>query len=105
MLRIAQRCPSAVMDSTWFPDVRPLVERLPGSVVEVRCVLPQDVARRRYLRRSAGRSAAHLDLQRSEQELWGSASLPLGVGSVVEVDTTGSVDIPRLAAEVLARGA
>lgn len=105
MLRIAQRCPSAVLDSTWFPDVRPLVERLPGSLVEVRCEVPQDVARRRYLRRAAGRSAAHLDLQRSEQELWGSPPLPLGVGTVVEVDTTAPVDIRRLAAEVLARAA
>lgn len=105
MLRIAARCPSAVMDSTWFPQVRPVVERLPGRLVEVRCVVPQDVARRRYYRRAAGRSGAHLDLQRSEEELWGSPSLPLGVGTVVEVDTTGPVDIARVAAEVLARRA
>ncbi|MEO6081910.1 MAG: hypothetical protein ABIQ18_02260 [Umezawaea sp.] len=36
-LRVAARCPGAVVDSTWFDYTRPLVAALPGPVVEVRC--------------------------------------------------------------------
>ena len=101
MLRVAQSCPGAIMDSTWFPEVRPLVMSLPGQVVEVRCIVPKGVARARYYRRAAARHEGHLDLLRTEEELWGSPSLPLGVGPVVQVDTTGAVDMGQLVAEVL----
>ena len=101
MLRVAQRCPAAVLDSTWFPQVRPLVAALPGALVEVRCVVDVELARRRYAARAAGRHAGHLDRQRGDEELWGSPVLPLGVGPLVEVDTSGDVDVPRVAADVL----
>lgn len=101
MLRIAQTCPGAVMDSTWFPEVRPLVMSLPGEVVEVRCIVPKEVARSRYSRRAAARHEGHLDLLRTEEELWGSPSLPLGVGPVIQIDTAGAVDIAQLTREVL----
>ena len=35
---------------------------------------------------------------RSEQELWGEPSRPLGLGPVVMVDTSGPVDIAELIA-------
>lgn len=100
VLRIACRCPGAVVDSTWFDYTRPLVEALPGPVVELRCVVPVDVARSRYYARAAGRHAGHLDFERDEAELWGSPVRPLGVGPLVEVDTTGPVDLAAIAAEV-----
>lgn len=101
MLRVAQCCPGAIMDSTWFPEVRPLVESLPGELIEVRCTVPKEIARARYYRRAAARHEGHLDLLRTEEELWGSPSLPLGVGRVVQVDTTGAVDIAQLMSQVL----
>ena len=101
MLRVAHGCPGAIMDSTWFPEVRPLVTRLPGTLVEVRCVVPKEVARARYCRRAATRHEGHLDLLRTEEELWGGPSLPLGVGPVVQVDTTRAVDLAGLVTEVL----
>ena len=52
------------MDSTWFDYTRPLVEALPGVVVEVNCRIPREEARRRYRARAAGRHAGHLDLER-----------------------------------------
>jgi predicted kinase len=100
-LRIARRCPGAVLDSTWFDYTKPLVEALPGPVVEVRCVVPLEVARSRYYARAAGRHAGHLDLAREEAELWGAPVRPLGVGPLVEVDTTVPVDIPAVGAEIL----
>jgi predicted kinase len=100
-LRIARRCPGAVLDSTWFDYTKPLVETLPGRVVEVRCVVPLEIARSRYYARAAGRHAGHLDLARDEAELWGAPVRPLGAGPLVEVDTTTPVDIPAVSAEIL----
>jgi predicted kinase len=104
VLTLARRCPDAVVDSTWFEDARPLVEALPRPRVEVRCVVPLEVARARYRDRAAshgGRHPGHLDLDRDEAELWGSPVAPLGVGPLLEVDTTGGVDVPALARAVL----
>ena len=69
VLRIARRCPGAVVDSTWFDYTRPLVAALPGPVVELRCVVPVDVARSRYYARAVDRHPGHLDLERDEAEL------------------------------------
>lgn len=98
LLRIAQSCPGAVIDSTWFPYSLPLVRALPGTVVEVRCLVGRDVARERY--RSRVRDPRHLDGARTEEELWGTPVRPLGVGPLVEVDTSGPVDVAGLAARL-----
>jgi predicted kinase len=100
VLRAARGCPGAVIDSTWYPASSALVRELPGPLVEVRCRVDLDVARRRY--RSRVRDARHLDGLRSEAELWGAEVAPLGVGPVVEVDTTGPVDVAALAEVVRA---
>ncbi|SMD06653.1 AAA family ATPase [Kibdelosporangium aridum] len=101
LLRVAQRCPGAVLDSTWFDYTTPLVQALPGRVVEIRCVVPVEVARSRYHARAAHRHSGHLDLRRDESELWGRPVAPLGIGPLIEVDTTHPVDIPALATEIL----
>lgn len=102
MLRVAGRCPAAVLDSTWFGYTRPLVAALPGRVVELRTVVPVEVARSRYAARAATRHPGHLDTDRSADELWGEPVPPLGAGPLIEVDTTGPVDIPALAARIRA---
>ena len=96
MLRVARRCPGAVMDSTWFGYTEPLVRQLPGPVVEVRCQVPVALARARYGVRIASRHSGHLDERRGEDELWGEPSERLGVGPLITVDTSGPVDIPAL---------
>ena len=93
MLHVAGRLPSAVLDSTWFEYTRPAVERLPRPVVEVRCVVPQEVARARFLARASSRHGVHLDQEREDDELWGVPFVPLGVGPVIDVDTTYPVDV------------
>lgn len=102
VLRLARRCPGAVLDSTWFEYTRPLVAALPGPVVEVRCVVPVEVARARYRARAAGRHPGHLDHDRDEAELWGEPVRPLGVGPLIEVDTTVPADIEALAGAIRA---
>lgn len=98
LLRMAQGCPAAVIDSTWYRYTAPLVAALPGPVVEVRCIVPLEVARQRYLARA--RDGRHLDARRTDHELWGRQVEPLGAGPLVEVDTSGRVDVGRLAAQV-----
>jgi predicted kinase len=98
MLRVAQRCPGAVLDSTWFEYADPLVRGLPGRCAEVICTVPMDVARARYQARAGQRHAGHLDAERSEAELWGAPPRSPGCGPVLRVDTSGPVDIREVAA-------
>lgn len=98
LLGAARGCPSAVVDSTWYPYAKPLVRSLPGPIVEVRCLVPREIARERYLRRA--RDQRHLDDLRDEAELWGEEVAPLGLGALLEVDTSGAVDVVEVAAVV-----
>lgn len=98
VLRVARGCPGGVIDSTWFPYTLPLVRDLPGRLVEVRCRVHVDLARERY--RSRVRDDRHLDHRRGEEELWGAEVAALGVGPLVEVDTTQRVDVAALAHQI-----
>ena len=101
MLAVAQSSPGAVLDSTWYPYTIPYVQGLPGPIVEVRCVVSLEFAKQRYRARTPSRHAGHLDDQRTEEELWGTdAHRPLRLGPVVEVDTTGAVDVIATAAAI-----
>ena len=62
------------------------------------CVVPAELARARYRARAGTRHAGHLDADRGEAELWGTPSRPPGIGPVVEVNTSGPVNVGRLAA-------
>lgn len=97
-LRAAMTCPGAVIDSTWFAYTAELVRRLPGRLVEVRCLVALDVARSRFRERI--RDERHLDAQRTDAELWGTPVAPLGVGPLVDVDTSCLVDIEALVAQI-----
>lgn len=93
--------PGSVIDSTWFDYARPLVARLEGPLIEVRCVLDEAEALRRYRARSAAGLGGHLDAQRPLEELRDpELSQLLGVGPAVTVDTSGPVDVPALAARI-----
>jgi hypothetical protein len=74
------------------------VHQLPGRCAEVICTVPVEVARARYLARAGQRHAGHLDAARTEPELWGAPPRSPRVGPVLEVDTSGPVDVRELAA-------
>jgi predicted kinase len=100
MLRVARRCPGAVLDSTWSGYALPLARALPGQLAEVHCVVPVDLARARYRARTGQGHAGHLDAARDDAELWGEPSRPPGLGPVVTVDTSGPVDVPLVVARL-----
>jgi hypothetical protein len=103
MLRVARHCPGAVLDSTWCDYAIPIARTLPGRLVEVHCIVPVEVARSRYQARAGQRHAGHLDQARTDHELWGTPTRPLGLGPVLKIDTSGPVNIARLARAVRQR--
>ena len=92
-----------VLVAGWFDYAIPIARTLPGRLVEVHCIVPLEVARSRYLARTAQRHAGHLDQARTEQELWGTPPRPLGLGTVLNTDISGEVDIAGLARTVMDR--
>jgi predicted kinase len=103
MLLVARSAPGAVLDSTFYPYTVPHLTELPGTLVELRCRCPRDVAQARYNARSATRHAGHLDDERPPDELWNEHHLkPLGLGPLIEVDTSGPVDVGPLAKRIKA---
>jgi adenylate kinase family enzyme len=97
MLTVAQTSRGAVLDSTFYSYTVPSLQTLPGSIIEIRCRCPRALALSRYRARSAGRHRGHLDAERTDDELWDEQLLrPLGLGPLIEVDTTGEVDIDSL---------
>ncbi len=107
LLTVAPRCPSgAVLDSTFYPYAVPALEALPGQVIEIRCRAPRNVIRARYAARSPTRGPGHFDDERPEEELFSAHhDTPLGLGPLIEVDTSRDVDVERVAEQVLAAAA
>ncbi len=103
MLLVARSAPGAVLDSTFYPYAVPHLTELPGRLVELRCCCPREVAQARYRARTATRHAGHLDDERPPDELWNEHHLkPLGLGPLIEVDTSGPVDVAPLAERIKA---
>jgi predicted kinase len=100
LLTAARELHGAVLDSTWFDYSRPLVDLLPGPKVEVRCLVPRAVAESRFADRR--RDPRHRDWERSAAELWRDPVPPLGVGPLVEVDTSGPVEVSVVADAIVA---
>ncbi|GAB2620814.1 AAA family ATPase [Pseudactinotalea suaedae] len=99
---------TVLVESWWFAPrdlefVRAGIAAVsPDRVVEVWCDAGTATARSRYVARR--RHAVHQDVERLERdwETWASQGRPLGLSPVVEVDTSGPVDVAGLAAEVSA---
>jgi predicted kinase len=97
MLAIARTSPGAVLDSTFYPYTVSHLQELPGQLIEIRCTCPRELVEARYRARSASRSAGYFDAERPSEELWNEHHLaPLGLGPLIEVDTSTPVDIPAL---------
>jgi predicted kinase len=106
MLAVVRTSPGAVLDSTFYPYAIPALQSLPGRIVEIRCRCERDVARERYRSRAQERHAGHLDALRREPELWNDELLtPIGIGHLIEVDTSTTVDIDGLVRHISALAA
>ena len=101
MFAVASTSCGAVLESNFNRYALPYLAALPGSIIEVRCCCSRELALVRYRDRSSERHPGHLDSRRTEDELWNDELLqPLGVGRLIEVDTTASVDIESLVSRI-----
>jgi len=101
MFAVAEMSPAAVLDSTFYPYTVPSLQRLAPPLIEIRCRCPRAIVEARYRRRSGARHPGHLDGQRLPEELWNESHLAaLGLGPLIEVDTSAPVDIGPVAARV-----
>ena len=75
-----------------------------GTLVEVYCTAPRELVIQRFHERFAAgrRHAVHPDSELTVERWEADFSAPIGIGHVVEVDTSGPVDVARIAAEVRA---
>jgi hypothetical protein len=106
MLTVAKTSPGAVLDSTFYPYTVDHLRQLRPPLIEIRCVCPREIVHARYEARSKSRTAGHFDDQRSPEELWNEHHLtPLGLGPLIEVDTSTSVDVNEVATRVLQEAA
>jgi predicted kinase len=106
LVEIAKDLDAAVLDNFWRAEtVKLLLAPVAARIVEVCCIVDPAIAASRWLARP--RHPGHADGERLRQQPAASSPLrtfPLRtLGPVIEVSTESAVDIPSLAAEVIAR--
>lgn len=100
--KLAERAPGAVLEANFRPRSayeRDRLVRLDARIVEVYCRCPAEVAIRRFQERQRTAHPAH-PLRDLTPEHAAEFDRPIGMGAVIEVDTTRPVDIEALAAQV-----
>jgi hypothetical protein len=103
MIAVAKTSPGAVLENAFTTEAVPSLRSLPGTVVEVRCVVPRELALARYRERATTRHSGHMDALRTESEIWSDDLItPLGFGSVIEVDTSTNVDLNEVVRRIRA---
>ncbi|HLY79035.1 MAG TPA: hypothetical protein VKQ70_06650, partial [Caulobacteraceae bacterium] len=96
--------PAAVLEADFRPGSdyeRGRLTALAAPLVEVYCRCSPALAAERYAARHAGRHPAHVSGTISLEAL-AEFDRPLALSPVIEVDTSGGVDIPALADSVRA---
>jgi predicted kinase len=97
---LAVRAGDMVIEANFHPHseyARDKLRGLGGSVVEVHCECPAEVAVARYNARSRHEVHTVKQVTLTEMEKY---DRPVGVGSLITVDTTAPVDVAAVAAEV-----
>jgi hypothetical protein len=103
---LARHFPEAVLEANFRPHSsyeRSRIRELSDRVVEVNCQCPPEVASKRYSARA--RSGRHHpthvlpDLPRNFEAEY---DMPIGIGTVIKVDTTKTADVRSLAREIAA---
>lgn len=97
---LAARAGDMVIEANFHPHSEYELDKLRGlggSVVEVHCACPAEVAVARYNARSRHEVHVLKEVTLTEMEKY---DRPVGIGSLITVDTTAPVDVAAVAAEV-----
>ena len=103
--RLAHSCPRVVLEANFRSHSdyeRNQVRRLSERPVEVYCRVPLDLAVARYAERGASTDRHRVHVARSlPASAFEEFQHPVGLGPVIEVDTTAAVDVDSVADEVM----
>ena len=103
LLALAREVPAAVVDANFYPDHGPALLQACQRPIEVFCRCPATEVERRFTQRAPARHPGHVDHVLDDQlkaALDGGIG-PLGLGGpVLEVDTSGPVDVTGVASWV-----
>jgi predicted kinase len=102
LLALARELPEAVLDANFYPDHGSGLLQACQQPIEVFCRCPAAEVERRFTRRAPNRHPGHVDYVLDAQlkaALDGVGRLGLG-GPVLEVDTSGPVDVTAVASWV-----
>jgi predicted kinase len=97
---LAARAGDMVIEANFHPHSEYELDKLrglQGSLVEVHCACPADIAVARYNTRSRHEVHVLKEVTLTAMERY---DRPVGVGSLITVDTTAPVDVAAVAAEV-----
>ena len=100
MFALAARAGDMVIEANFQPHSELELGKLRGlgdSVVEVHCACPAEVAVARYNARSRHEAHGLKEVTLTHMEKY---DRPVGIGSLITVDTTAPVDVAAVAAEV-----
>jgi predicted kinase len=100
--RLAERCPAAVLEANFRPHSeyeQARLQQLNTRIIEVHCTCPTEELVRRFAARARTAHAAH-PLTELPADLLAEYDPPMGVGDIIEVDTSRPVDLTSLAARL-----
>jgi predicted kinase len=103
LLALAGELPAAVLDANFYPDHGPGLLRACRRPIEVFCRCPAAEVERRFIRRAPARHPGHVDhvFDAQLKAMLDGGVDPLDLsGPVLEVDTSGLVDVTAVAAWV-----
>ena len=97
---LAERCPQVVLEANFRPHSdyeRSRISALEGQIVEVYCHCPREEIKRRFATRAQTemRHPTHV-LTTLPSELLDEYDGPIGIGTLIAVDTSTPVDVPSL---------
>ena len=95
LLALAPHCPRVVLDANFKPrdaNQRKRLAAIGSNIIEVYCRCDPETVSRRFAQRADTRHPAHA-LKRITPELIMRHDRPVGLGTVIEVDTNAPVDL------------
>jgi predicted kinase len=106
LLALAPYCPNVVLEANFRPRSeyeRGRLAALPGKIIEIHCRLPLEEASRRFAERAAQHRhhPAHA-LKAMPPERMAEYDGPIGLGTVIEVDTRETVETQWLVEKIRA---
>ena len=101
---LAKQCPQVILEANFRPYSdfeRSRISSLQGSIIEIYCRCPLEEAVRRFnLRAQPGKRHPAHPLMEASLETFSEYDRPVGIGTVIEVDTTHPVDVEKLVGQL-----